>query len=128
MIPTLVRAFEASAVIPAFTIAKFSDTSASSKIAPASVNTDPIAGVSGSLGAAAIGDLVDITLSGIALVTAGGTITAGALLTTDATGKAIAAVPTAGVFMSIIGKALEPAVSGDVFQFLAIPAAFYRGA
>ena len=128
MIPLLVRAFEASAVIAAFKIVKFSDTAASSKVATASVNTDPIAGVTGSIGAAAIGDLADLTLLGIGLVTAGGTITAGALLTTDASGNAIVAVPTAGVFMSIIGKALAPAVSGDVFDFLANPDAFYRGA
>lgn len=126
MIPMLVRAYEASAAVPAFTIVKFSDTALSSKIAPASVNTDPIAGVSGSL-ATAIGDMVDLTMAGIGLVTAGGAITAGAILTTDATGRAIVAVPTAGVFMSIIGKALAPAVSGDVFEYQAVPVAFYRG-
>ena len=128
MIPLLVRAFEASAVIAAFTIVKFSDISATSKVAGASVNTDPLLGCTGAIGAVAIGDMVDIILAGIGLVTAGGTITAGALLTTDGTGKAIVAVPTAGVFMSIIGKAVEPAVSGDVFSFLVNPDAFYRGA
>lgn len=128
MIPTLIRAFEASAAIPAFTIAKFSDTAASSKVATAAADTDPIAGVTGSLGAVTAGDMADLTLSGIALVTAGGTITTGALLTPDASGNAIVAVPTAGVFMSIIGRALAPAVAGDVFEFLVLPAAFYRGA
>lgn len=127
MIPTLIWAFEASAIIAPFKIVKFSDASATSKIAIASANTDPIAGVTGSIGAVAIGDMTDVTLSGGAKVTAGGTITAGALLTSDASGNAIVAVPTAGVFMSIIGKALEPAVAGDVFSFLAIPVAFYRG-
>lgn len=126
MIPTLIRAFEASAVIAPFTIAKFSDVSASQKIAPATANTDPICGVTGSMGAA-LGEMADITLSGIGLVTAGGVITAGALLTSDAAGKAIVAVPTAGVFMNIIGKALAPAVLNDVFEFVAIPVAFYRG-
>lgn len=126
MIPTLIRAFEASAAIAPFIITKFSDVSASAKIATATTNADPICGVTGSLGAA-IGEMADITLSGIGLVTAGGTITAGALLTSDASGKAIVAVPTAGVFMNIIGKALEPAVANDVFQFVAIPVAFYRG-
>ena len=128
MIPTLVRAFEASAVIAAFKIAKFSDIAASSKIAAASVNTDPIAGVTGSIGAATIGDMADLILLGIGLVTAGGAITAGALLTSDASGNAIVAVPTVGVFMSVIGKALAPAVSGDVFELLLNPDAFFRGA
>jgi hypothetical protein len=127
MIPTLIRAFEASAVLGPYLIAKFSDTAASSKIAGATTNADPIVGATGSIGAVAVGDMVDITLSGIALVTAGGTITAGALLTVDANSKAIVAVPTAGVFMNVIGKALEPAVANDVFQFLAMPVAFYRG-
>lgn len=126
MIPTLTRAFEASAALGAYKVAKFSDVSASSKIAAASVNTDPVLGVTGSL-ATASGELADVTLSGIGLVTAGGTITAGAPLTVDASGNAIVAVPTAGVFMSIIGRALEPAVAGDVFSILVIPAAFYRG-
>lgn len=127
MIPTLIRAFEASAAVAPFTIVKFSDVAASQKIAPATTNADPICGVAGSMGGAA-GDMVDVTMVGISLVVAGGTITAGALLTMDAASKAIVAVPTAGIFMSIIGKALAPAVAGDVFEFIAIPAAFYRGA
>lgn len=128
MIPTLTRAFEASAAIPAYTAVKFSDTAASSKIAPAAVNTDPVVGVTGAFGATAAGDMTDIVMSGIALVTAGGVITAGAPLTVDASGRAIVAVPTAAVFMSIIGRALAPAVLGDVFEVLVVPAAFYRGA
>ncbi len=126
MIPTLIRAFEASAAIAPFKAAKFSDTSASSKIATAGANTDPVVGVTGSL-AAATGDMADVILSGIGLVTAGGAITAGAMLTVDASGNAIVATPTAGVFMSFIGRALEPAAAGDVFSVLVIPAAFYRG-
>ena len=59
MIPTLIRAYEASATITAFKVVKFSDTSASSKIALASANTDPILGVTGALAGGA-GDMVDV--------------------------------------------------------------------
>ena len=41
MIPTLIRAYEASAAIDVFKIVTFSDVSASSKVATASVNTNP---------------------------------------------------------------------------------------
>ena len=127
MIPTLIRAYEASAAIGAYKIAKFSDAAASTKIGPAAANTDPLMGVTGQLGGAA-GDMVDVTQSGIGLVTLGGTVTAGAELTSNASGDAIAAVPTAGVFMSIVGKANAPGVAGDVIEILVGPRAFYRGA
>lgn len=127
MIPTLIRAYEATAAIAAYKIVKFSDAANSSKIAPASVNTDPVLGVSGSM-PAAISDMADVVQHGIGLVTLGGTVTAGAELTTDASGNAIVAVPTAAVFMSVIGKALAPGVAGDVIEVLVTPRAFYRGA
>lgn len=127
MIPTLLRAYEATAAIAAFKVVKFSDAANNSKIAPASANTDPVLGVSSSM-PAAIGDMADVVQHGIGLVTLGGTVTAGAELTSDASGNAIAAVPTAGVFMSVVGKALAPGVAGDVIEVLVMPRAFYRGA
>lgn len=127
MIPTLIRAYEASAAIAAFKIVKFSDAANNAKIAPAAVNTDPVLGVSGSM-ATATGDMADVIQHGIGLVTLGGTVSAGAELTSDASGNAIAAVPTAGVFMSVVGKALAPGVAGDVVEVLVNPRAFYRGA
>ena len=127
MIPTLTRAYEASADLAAFKIAKFSDVAATSKIAPAAAHTEPRMGVNGSM-AAAIGDMAAVVQHGIGLVVLGGTVTAGAELTSDASGAAIAAVPTAGVFMSVVGKALAPGVAGDVIEVLISPRAFYRGA
>lgn len=127
MIPSLIRAFEASAAVAAYKIVKFSDTAASSKIALASTNADPFVGVSGSI-ATVSGDMTDVILTGIGLVTLGGTVTAGAILTSDASGNAIVAVPTAAVFMSIIGRTLAPGVAGDVVEVLLENSAFYRGA
>lgn len=126
MIPTLIRAFEANAAIAAYKIVKFSDVAASSKVAPATTNADPFVGVTGSL-ATASGDMADVLLTGIALVTLGGTVTAGAMLTADASGNAIVAVPTAAVFMSVVGRALAPGVAGDVIEVLLENSAFYRG-
>lgn len=126
MIPTLIRAYEASAAIAAYKIVKFSDVAASTKVATSAANADPIAGVSGSIGGA-IGDMVDLTLSGIGLVTLGGTVTAGAMLTSDASGNAIVAAPTAGVLMSTIGRAMAPGVAGDIIEVLVVNSAFYRG-
>ena len=64
MTPTLIRAYEASAAIDVFKIVTFSDVSASSKVATASVNTNPVLGVSGSM-ATAIGDMVDVIQPGM---------------------------------------------------------------
>lgn len=127
MIPTLIRGYEASAAVAAFKIVRFSEVSTTARISQSTANTDPVLGVSGSL-AQVVGDMVDVTMAGIGLVTLGGTVTAGAELTTDASGNAIAAVPTAGVFMSVVGKALAPGVAGDVIEILVSPRAFFRGA
>lgn len=127
MIPTMIRGFEASAAVAAFKIVRFSEAATTTRIAQASVNTDPVLGVSGNL-PQTVADIVDVTMSGIGLVTLGGTVTAGAELTTDANGNAIVATPTAGVFMSVVGKALAPGVAGDVIEVLVSPRAFFRGA
>jgi hypothetical protein len=127
MIPTMIRGFEASSAVAAFKIVRFSEASTTSRVAQAAVNSDPILGVSGNLPQVAT-DMVDVTMSGIGLVTLGGTVTAGAELTTDASGNAIVAVPTAGVFMQVVGKALAPGVAGDVIEVLVSPRAFFRGA
>ena len=126
MIPTLIRAYEASVTIAPYKIVMFSDTAASAKIAAASANTSPVLGVSGGQGGVA-GDMVDVIHAGIGLVTLGATVLAGAELTSDASGNAITAVPTAAVFMTVIGKALFPGVSGDIIEVLVGPRAFYRG-
>jgi hypothetical protein len=61
---------------------------------------------------------VRIQLAGIAVVKAGGTIAKGALVTSDAAGKAVAAAPGAGVNNRILGIAQESAVNGDLFSVL----------
>jgi len=76
--------------------------------------TDSLIGVCEAVGAAAAEDRVDFIVAGIADVEYGGTVTRGALLTSDASGKAVAAAPATGVNNRIIGVALVSAVDGDI--------------
>lgn len=116
-IPKLIRSFEAGAAIEAYRIAKFSDVAASAKIATATTAADPFAGTTGKLGGA-IGDLVDLTLSGLGDVQLGGTVGAGDPLTSDDEGKAVEAT-VAG--QRIIGFAHAPGVDGDIIPYLCAP-------
>lgn len=116
-IPKLIRSFEASAAILAFRIVRFSDVSASAKIATGAAATQPLIGTTGQLGGD-IGDMVDVTLSGLGDVQLGGTVTAGAYLTSDANGKAVAAT-TAG--QRIVGQAHAPGVADDIIPYLCAP-------
>jgi hypothetical protein len=120
MIPAMILSFEAGAATVARRIARFSDVSASQKVAPASANTDPIIGVFDRI-AGATGDIVDVIVEGQALVELGGTVTAGAPLTTDASGRAIVATPAAATTVRVLGFALEPGVIGDIAKVLVQP-------
>lgn len=67
-------------------------------------------------GGAASGERMDIATEGLVEVVAGGTITAGAPVTSDAIGAAVAAAPGAGVNARVLGFAHEAAASGDIFR------------
>ncbi len=86
----------------------------------ASAAADYLTGISGSVGAGA-GERVDIIKEGIADVIAGGTITRGGPVTSDANGKAVAAAPGAGANVRIIGFAEATAASGDIIGVLISP-------
>lgn len=109
--PMMQKAFKAGAALAARTIVKFGADDAS--VVPGAASTDALIGISNEL-AAAIGENVDIVLVGITDVTFGGVVTRGDPLTSDATGKAVAAAPGAGVNARIIGFAMVSAVSGDI--------------
>lgn len=119
-IPLLILPFEASAAAPARRIARFSDVAASARVAPAAANTDPSIGVFERI-AGASGDIVDVVVQGVVQVELGGTVTAGAPLTSDASGRAIAAAPVAATTVRIVGFALEPGVIGDLVEVLVQP-------
>jgi hypothetical protein len=73
-------------------------------------------GVCSQPGGAASGERMDITVSGLVEVVAGGAVTAGAPVTSDANGAAVAAAPGAGVNARVLGYAHEAAASGDIFR------------
>lgn len=85
-----VKNFAAAGAIAAYRAVKFG--SSDSIAAQATARNSAIFGVSDSLGADAAGDPVDVIMGGVATIEYGGTITRGDQLTSDANGKAIAAV------------------------------------
>ena len=125
MIPTFTRAFEASAAIGGNRIVMFSDTAASAKIALANSATAPSFGVSDTMGAA-LGDMCDVHMAGLAQVVLGGTVTAGAPLMADANAAAIAATAAAASTRRVIGFATQPGVAGDIIDVWLMPSLLDR--
>lgn len=121
----MIKSFEASAAIGACRIVAFSDTAASSKIAVATAATAAAIGVSGPLDATK-GEMCDVTMSGMARLKLGGTVTAGAPLMADAAGAGIAAVAAAGTTRRVVAFALEPGVSGDIIAVHVAPSLLDR--
>lgn len=125
MIPTFTRAYEASADVIGRRFVRFSDTAASQKVAQASANTQPIMGVSDAMGALS-GGMCDVHRSGLVSIELGGTVTAGTPLTSDANGKAIAAVAASGTQVRIGGFADQPGVAGDIIDMWFAPSLLDR--
>lgn len=84
--------------------------------------TDAIIGISDL--AAAANETVDVCMSGIFPVVYGGTVTRGDLLTSDSTGRAITAAPSAGVNHRIGGVAMVSGVVGDLGSARLSPGSF----
>jgi hypothetical protein len=118
----LTKAFTAAGTIDQYTIVKFdsSDTTVvEAGVDDSLLGVVYIPGVSGTQKVS--GDRLEVVLIGVAEVKAGGSITRGDLVTSDASGQAIAAAPAEGINKQVIGKALASAVSGDVFPILLAP-------
>ena len=118
MNPILIKSFKAEAAIAAYRIVK--PGTADTQVLQAAAVGDALIGVSNQV-AAAINEGQDVIVAGVAEIEAGGTITRGDWITTDANGKALAAAPAAGVNNNVIGRALVSAVSGDIFDVLLVP-------
>jgi hypothetical protein len=115
----LVKTFvAASGGVAAYKILKFGATAG--EVTLASADSDAMFGVSGEVSVAA-GDYCDVHLAGIRLVTAGGTIAAGAFVTADSNGDAVASSPTADTNERYVGIALEAAVDNDLFAIMILP-------
>lgn len=127
MIPTFTRAYEASADVTPYRIARFSDVALSQKVANATLNTQPIIGVFDKLaGVGTAGTMVDVHRGGLCSVELGATVTAGQLLTSDAQGRAIPAVAAAATQVRILGIADQPGVVGDVIDVWVEPTVLDR--
>lgn len=110
---TLVKAYLAGAQIAPYLIVKW-DT-ADLKVIVAAAATDKLVGISAPTITVPSGQRVDVVVDGIAQVTAGGSITRGDPLTSDANGKAVTAAPAGGSNNRLIGFAEVSAASGDIF-------------
>lgn len=112
----LAKNYVADVAIPPFRIVK--PGTADDRITLATASTDALIGTSMDIGAA-IGERCDVQLAEIAFVEAGAAFIRGSLITSDAIGRGIAAVPAAGVNASVIGRALEAATAaGDIVRVM----------
>jgi len=109
--PGLIKTYTAEAAITPYRIVKHG--TADTSVVMASASADSLLGVSGQV-QGDLGKRVDITLSDIAEVEYGGTVTRGDWLTSDANGKAVTAAPAAGVNANVIGRAMYSGVLGDI--------------
>jgi hypothetical protein len=113
--PILTKSFVAGGAIPARSIVKFGADDLTVVVAAAAA--DFSIGVTTDLAVVA-GETVDVIVGGIGEAVASAVVTRGALLTSDAVGKAIVSAPAAGVNNRIVGEAFTSAVAGDIFPIL----------
>jgi hypothetical protein len=116
--PLLYKAFTAGGAVAPYRIVAFS---AAETVIQSAAATASHVGVSSELDVAS-GERIEVVTHGIAYVTAGAAITLGALVTSDATGRAVAAAPATGVNNRTIGIAMEAAAAaGDIIRVLLSP-------
>lgn len=118
----LYKNYTAEGVIPPYRLVKFG--AADGGILVAAAASDKVIGVNDRIAFAAIGDRGDIARTGIAEVEYGGTVAAGDLLMSDASGRAIVAAAAAGVNVRFIGVAEVAGVIGDIGSFMIEPGSF----
>lgn len=116
--PVLTKAFNAGGTIPANRICKHG--TADGVAVTAAAATDALLGVSTGI-PATTGERVDLVVTGIADVEYGGNVSRGALLTSDAEGRAVVASPAAGANARVIGQAWVSGVLGDIGSVLLAP-------
>ena len=116
------KTYTAEGVIPPYRLVKFGVVDGGILVAAAA--SDKLIGVNDRIPINPIGDRGDIVRMGIAEVEYGGTVAAGDLLTSDASGRAIVATAAAGVNVRIIGIAEVAGVLGDIGSMLIEPGSF----
>lgn len=111
--PILVKNYIAGGAIGPNLIVKWG--SADNTVIAAAAAADRSIGVTRANITVASTERVDVVVKGEYEIKAGGTITRGDPLTSDASGQAVAAAPVAGTNNPIIGYAKQSAVIGDLF-------------
>lgn len=109
---SIIKGYTATAAVAASRIVKYG--AADNTVVPGAAATDALVGVSVQTVDADIGEVCDVVKSGPAIVRLGGAVTRGALLTCDASGKAVAAAPAAGANVRVIGVADASGVLDDL--------------
>lgn len=120
MIPTFTRSYEAAAAVTGYLIVKFADPGNDQTVEVADGNTEPLVGVADSMGAE-LGGMLDVHRGGLVSVRLGGAVNAGDPLTSDASGKAIAAAAAASTTVRIIGYADQAGVADDIIDVMWAP-------
>jgi len=115
MLSGLYKSRVAAAAFAPYQLAAFG--AADHQVVPAVDPTKPLAGVADSIAVPA-GLLVDVQMTEIAEVVAGGTIAAGDDLMTDANGHVVTAAKQVGVTVYLVGRAQVSALAGDVIPAL----------
>ncbi len=108
--PLLIKSLLAGAAVSPYRIVKQSDDNT---VIQGAAVSDALCGISNNLGGES-GKRIDVVMAGIYEVEYGATVTLGAPLTSDATGRAVVAAPAAGANNRIIGFALQAGVVGDI--------------
>lgn len=97
-------------------------TSTRGRVALATAPSQPLAGVTDSVGGNVSGGLVDLQLTQIADLRFGGTVAAGDPIMSDGFGRGVKATkPGAGETVYCIGFAQEPALADDIGPVLVSP-------
>ena len=119
MNPILTKSYDAEGAIADHTIVKVG--AADGGVLAATASTEALIGVTDAPGGVVSGDRVDVVRAGIADVLYGGAVALGDWLTTDASGKAVAAAPGAGVNANVIGRAEVAGVLNDIGKVMLAP-------
>ena len=119
----IIKSFFAGAAIAALRLVRFGANN--TQVLQASAGADFVIGVCHQPGGAASGERVDVVINGVCDVEFGAAVARGALLMSDAQGRAITATAAAGTNVRTIGVAMtDAAAAGDIGQVLLSPGSF----
>lgn len=111
--PTLIKSYVAEAAVLPYRIVKLGTSDGN--VVQAAAAADALIGIADNLGQATAGGRVDVQQEGTGEVEAGAAITRGAMLMSDASGRAITGTAAAGTNYGVIGRALgSAAAAGEI--------------